>query len=188
MVKDKRCKNKSTKCPRDRYNSFLTTLSDFFSTKVQTYWLNDCFEVKKSSSFFKKVLLPAKYSAGQVKCSFVNPIEFIAKPSKEFSTKVPKREKLKTKCSKKHFRQDVVMDTQSAILRNFSEVFRQKFEQFSIKSHKKRTRLIFPKKNPQYVSLDMKCNFDNDVGIVPTKNKSVSLKVGKRWKLIQILY
>ena len=122
-VMEKKCaKNKSTKRLVGSYNNILTKLSDFFSTKIQTYSLNDCFEVKTTSSFFKKVILPAKSSAGQVKCIFDNPIELIAKPSNEFSIKVRKREKLKTKCSKKHFPQVVVCpDTKSAILRNFQK-------------------------------------------------------------------
>ena len=52
------------------------------------------------------------------------------------------------------------------------------FQKFSDKSSKnfrskakKKDKTNYSEKNPQYVSLDMKCNFDNDVGIFPTKNK-----------------
>ena len=48
------CKNKSTKRLVDRYNAILTKLSEFFSTKNQTYSLNDCFEVKKLQVFLKR--------------------------------------------------------------------------------------------------------------------------------------
>ena len=54
MGKNKSCQNISTKRPLDRYNSILTKVSDFFSTKIQTFSLNDRFEVKNTLGFFNK--------------------------------------------------------------------------------------------------------------------------------------
>ena len=79
---------------------------------------------QKTYRFFQRwTILPLNCSSGHVNCSLNNPFEFNAKPSKPSLIKVQKWGKLKTKCSKNHIPQVVVLDTQNAILRNFSEIF-----------------------------------------------------------------
>ena len=188
MVKDKRCKNNSTKCPLDRYNSILTTLSDFFSTKVQTYSLNDCFEVKKLQVFLKRSYFQPNIPLDN-KLQFWQPYWTHCETFQRFFDQSPKTRKTKNKMFEKTFSSSCCSGHKEC---NFKELYRSfpiKVQTVFEQNTKKRQAQSFRKKNSSKWFLGhMKCNFDKDVRIFPTKNKLVSLKVGKRWKLIQIFF
>ena len=118
------CQNKPTKRLVDSYNAILTKLSEFFSTIIQTFSFNDRFEVKKTQIFLKSAFCLRNVPLYKQNAVLTTLLKLLLNHPKLYRSKSQNEKNKTTKVSKNHFPQSINPDTQKAILRNLSEVFR----------------------------------------------------------------
>ena len=157
------CKNSSTKRPLDRYNSILTTLSDFFSTKVQTFSLSGRFEVKKTICFLKGRFAFEMFR-WTTKMQFWKPYWVYCKTIQSFFDQSPKMRKTKNKMFEKSVSSNCQSGHTECHFKEPVRVFPMKvgtvFDQIPIKEQ---AQTLPGKKSSKCFSGHMKCNFDMDV-------------------------